>query len=121
MVARCGIHVGTHTHEVPTVQGAVIGNGLSCRAGIYAWKPEEGAVRAATVASMQNLNESLVGFRLLSWGFVPCYGQVYLWGRLVEHTDGWRAQYAYPKMLRLWDEEIGAKLRDSYLVDVEVM
>jgi hypothetical protein len=28
-------------------------------------------------------------------------GEVYLWGRLVEHELGWRAQFAYPKTLFL--------------------
>jgi len=28
-------------------------------------------------------------------------GEVYLWGKVVEHTQGWRAQFAYPKNLVL--------------------
>lgn len=31
-------------------------------------------------------------------GYGAC-GEVYLWGRVVEHTLGWRAQFAYPKTL----------------------
>jgi hypothetical protein len=31
----------------------------------------------------------------------PICGEVYLWGKLIEHRDGWRAQYAYPKSLTL--------------------
>ncbi len=35
---------------------------------------------------------------LLQFGI---YGEVYLWGTVVEHELGWRAQYAYPKNLML--------------------
>lgn len=26
-------------------------------------------------------------------------GQVFLWGRVIEHEKGWRAEYAYPRLL----------------------
>lgn len=29
----------------------------------------------------------------------PVYGEVYLWGTVIEHERGWRAQYAYPKSI----------------------
>ena len=29
------------------------------------------------------------------------YGELYLWGTVVEHQLGWRAQYAYPKNFTL--------------------
>jgi hypothetical protein len=29
------------------------------------------------------------------------HGEVYLWGKVVEHERGWRAQFAYPKTLFL--------------------
>lgn len=60
-------------------------------------------------------------------------GRVTLWGRVIEHDRGWRAQYAYPYELLVqpgtsdeWkvDEAqrvaraTAAKLRASYLVDV---
>jgi hypothetical protein len=28
-------------------------------------------------------------------------GEVALWGRVIEHTKGWRAEFAYPRRLRL--------------------
>ena len=42
-------------------------------------------------------------------------GQVYLWGRVIEHERGYRAQYAYPKCL-VWTEErgLGQQLADVY-------
>src|SRR5208282_6945547 len=30
------------------------------------------------------------------------HGEVYLWGAVVEHEQGWRAELAYPKNLFLW-------------------
>jgi S1/P1 Nuclease len=37
---------------------------------------------------------------LTGW-WLGIYGEVYLWGTVVEHESGWRAQYAYPKRLVL--------------------
>jgi len=39
--------------------------------------------------------------RLRRIGYPPdrIHGEVYLWGTVVEHEDGWRAQFAYPKKL----------------------
>jgi hypothetical protein len=47
-------------------------------------------------------------------------GRVSLWGRVMEHTGGWRAQFAYPYDLLLFgaDEALAAQLRREYAVDV---
>jgi hypothetical protein len=34
-------------------------------------------------------------------GRVSVIGQISLWGKVIEHEHGWRAQYAYPSRLRL--------------------
>jgi hypothetical protein len=41
--------------------------------------------------------------QLLTTGYAKCgiHGEVYLWGTVVEHELGWRAQFAYPKNLFL--------------------
>jgi hypothetical protein len=41
--------------------------------------------------------------QLLTTGYAKCgiHGEVYLWGTVVEHELGWRAQFAYPKTLLL--------------------
>ena len=48
-------------------------------------------------------------------------GRVSLWGRVVEHGSGWRAQYGYPYELLLVGEDTAAarELRAAYAVDVE--
>ncbi len=49
-------------------------------------------------------------------------GKVALYGEIVEHERGWRAQYAYPYDLMLigGDESIAASLREKYQVDVSL-
>ena len=41
------------------------------------------------------------GKTLSQHSMVGIYGEVYLWGTVIEHEHGWRAQYAYPKSLFL--------------------
>jgi hypothetical protein len=55
---------------------------LDCTCGIYASK------------SLHHLRRT--GY--MQYGIV---GEVHLWGLVVEHTFGWRAQFAYPKTLLL--------------------
>ena len=40
------------------------------------------------------------------------HGEVYLWGRVVEHERGWRAQFAYPKALFLAADKIPFSLSE---------
>jgi hypothetical protein len=49
-------------------------------------------------------------------------GRVSLWGRVIENTGGWRAQFAYPYDLVLHggDAELAAELRRRYAVDVSL-
>jgi len=47
-------------------------------------------------------------------------GQVALWGSIVEHERGWRAQFGYPTHLYVLadDEDLAATLRERYIVPV---
>jgi hypothetical protein len=60
---------------------------LKCTCGVYAAKNRE---------------------HLRQFGYAGrgIHGEVYLWGHLVEHRLGWRAEFAYPKCLLLRPEEI---------------
>ena len=40
------------------------------------------------------------------------HGEVYLWGKVVEHERGWRAQFAYPKTLFLVPDTIPFSLSE---------
>ena len=54
----------------------------NCTCGVYA---------AKTVERLRQCGYNRFGL----------FGEVYLWGAIVEHERGWRAQYAYPKTLVL--------------------
>ena len=45
--------------------------------------------------------KNLEHLRQLGYADRGICGEVYLWGKVVEHTLGWRAQFAYPKSLVL--------------------
>ena len=50
------------------------------------------------------------------------FGEVYLWGRVVEHQSGFRAEYAYPKLLCVHPDagtQMVMDLEDGYGVPVE--
>ena len=72
-VAPAACHMSEAVNEVPH---------RKCTCGIYAAKNSE---------------------HLRRYGYADrgICGQVYLWGTVVEHTVGWRAQFAYPKNLAL--------------------
>jgi hypothetical protein len=55
---------------------------FKCTCGVYAAR------------TMEHLNQC--GYQKFG-----VHGEVYLWGKVVEHERGWRAQFAYPKRLFL--------------------
>ncbi|MFZ0735308.1 MAG: hypothetical protein WAM79_23530 [Candidatus Sulfotelmatobacter sp.] len=83
LAARC---------RASTVVGPIVGRSeaaddhdapqANCTCGIYAVK-------------------TLHHFRSAGYEQFGIYGEVYLWGTVVEHELGWRAQFAYPKNLFL--------------------
>lgn len=78
-----------------------------CTCGVYAWSDRKFLDRI---------------IKLEPGGF-PVWGQVSLWGRIVECEKGWRAQYAYPYSLLVTPshaDEVKV-IRDRYLVDVDVL
>ena len=77
--ARCGasplLTFGTRRHAAP---------GVRCGCGIYAGRSLEALDRHRP-----------------AWPPAPVVGTVSLWGTVIEHERGWRAQFAYPSRLRL--------------------
>lgn len=72
---------GHPAHTSPVVEPRVCSSGHPC--GIYALRgPEPPAP-------------------WVNWAPHPVEGWVYLWGVVVPHKNGWRAQYAYPRELVL--------------------
>jgi len=81
------------------------------KCGIYALRN-----RAAAEALLHELGEVAPRFNRLP----AALRRVSLWGRVIENTGGWRAQFAYPYDLTLFgaDESLTADLRRHYAVDV---
>lgn len=92
-----------------------------CVCGIYAVKDE-------LTASKYLRNELSVTRswreKIASEGgiFRFAIGKVSLWGNVIEHENGYRAQYAYPYEVILidGDENIAGSLRRQYQVDVKL-
>lgn len=92
----------TSEHEAPW---------RSCECGVWALKsPETTRQRMVSLMLIQDGEP-------LSWAM----GKVSLWGRVIEHEDGWRAQFAYPFSLTVesLDESVARELRRVYAIDVE--
>jgi len=73
---------------------------LPCTCGIYAYKEKPrllGEIRNTygrpLPQALHHRVPPVPGLRLV-------YGEINLWGKVIEHEDGYRAQFGYPK--RLW-------------------
>ena len=79
--------------------------------GIYALRERHDAE-----AMLHELGEVGPSFNRLP----AALGRVSLWGRVIENTGGWRAQFAYPYDLLVFggDRSLAADLRRGYAVDV---
>jgi hypothetical protein len=66
---------------------------FSCTCGVYA---------AKTIEHLRQCGYKRFGL----------FGEVYMWGKVVEHERGWRAQFAYPKTLFLAAETIPFSLSE---------
>ena len=84
LAARCraSVVVGPIAGRAEAVHDAHEPPQTNCTCGVYASKSLE---------------------QLLTTVYAKCgiHGEVYLWGTVVEHELGWRAQFAYPKTLFL--------------------
>lgn len=66
---------------------------LTCTCGIYAYKEKPRLLGEIRITYGRPLAPPVSGLRLV-------YGEINLWGKVIEHEDGYRAQFGYPK--RLW-------------------
>ena len=71
--------------------------------------------------------KNLKHLRQLGYEGRGIYGEVYLWGTVLEHTRGWRAKFAYPKSLFLPPDaipftlaEIEARLKTLIVFGVDI-
>jgi hypothetical protein len=100
--SRLGLRWRPKSHGAP---------GKEHECGIYACRE-----RAEAEQLIRDLDE----IAPLAGRLPTAIGRVSLWGRVIENTGGWRAQFAYPYDLELHggDEELARKLRRRYAVDV---
>jgi hypothetical protein len=92
LTARCGVlrrgkFVGLPAHPDHNVPQT------DCRCGVYASK----------------ILDTLRSMCFWDWGV---RGEVFLWGTVVEHQHGWRAQFAYPKSLHVPSDILPATLAE---------
>jgi hypothetical protein len=113
-----------------TLTGRRDGEGLLLRpvtAGSRAWRPREAAQAACRLSwshEAPNVDcscglHATRDVELLRRTRCPAVlGRVALWGRVIEHEHGYRAQFAYPQRLRLicqfcfWQERVTASRPD---------
>jgi hypothetical protein len=67
---------------------------FSCTCGIYASK------------SLDHLRSTRY------WQYGSVHGEVWLWGSVVEHQHGYRAQFAYPKKLFMMSDDLPVSMAD---------
>jgi len=83
LAARCRVYsAGTIVGRAEAAHDAHDAPQANCTCGVYASK-------------------SLEHLRTTGYARYGIHGEVNLWGTVVEHEQGWRAQFAYPKNLYL--------------------
>lgn len=105
-VARCG-HAVSPGHIV---------NGLwmqapvwSCHCGVYAFHTQESVdERVMMGRSPWMTGVQGIGMEAMVWG------EVKLWGKVIVHEDGYRAEFAYPGELWCEDESLCPKVASLY-------
>ena len=80
--------------------------------GIYSYKTPEMAWR-------EEVSPDIMGVGPMLGTIV--FGSVALWGRVFEHKDGYRAEYAYPLRLFSTDMETANRVSSMYHVKVSVI
>jgi len=92
--ARCDQYSTIDTYTlVPRKDHSEPAPHLLCECGVYAYKEKPRLLR--------EIRNIYCGRWLVANNrYVPIYGEMNLWGKVIEHEDGYRAQFGYPK--RLW-------------------
>jgi hypothetical protein len=110
LAARCraSVVVGTIVGRTEAADDAHDAPQARCTCGVYAAK------------SLEHLRKN-------RYDRCGIYGEVSLWGTVVEHERGWRAQFAYPKSLilpvdmsLLSTKEVEARLKGLAAYDTDI-
>lgn len=76
-----------------------------CSCGVYVLKQEDKAVHASPTCDC---------YACKSQWFGSVWGTCYIWGKVIEHRLGYRAQYAYPKELWSYSSERAKLVEQLY-------
>ncbi|KKR46727.1 MAG: hypothetical protein UU22_C0013G0007 [Parcubacteria group bacterium GW2011_GWA2_40_8] len=116
---QVSVHLIGFKHQVPDIY---------CRCGIYALRTKEKLFNYFTGMKMDPAKPWTV-VSANERGILPdrimgctVFGQVSLWGEIIEGEDGYRAEYAYPYDLTVLadDRRIADSLREQYQVDTRI-
>ncbi len=117
-VGRCGMALEAHVKDGAWVPVPAMG----CDCGIHALK-ESAAAEQRLIDEIVTNRDSFMVFSS-PYGYVQPRGRVWgavkLWGRVVEHEIGYRAEFAYPSMLFCQDAKLAATVSALYGVPCEV-
>ena len=119
-VGRCGQALSeSHIKDGQFVAAPV----KDCNCGVHALK----SAAAAEHRLIDELDSQMgfgFGIRFSFGGYEPPAGRVWgavkLWGRLIEHSHGYRAEFAYPAALYCQDEKLAAVVAALYGVPCEI-
>jgi hypothetical protein len=79
----------------------------ACRCGWHGCRSFDDAVRAAAEAVWRDGASQ----------FALAVGTVSLWGRAIEHEDGWRAEHAYPRAVYAIDSSLAPMVARRYRIE----
>lgn len=87
--------IRAHLHEKAPYQ--------HCHCGIYAYRTESNVFTRGPV-------DVTLPFAI---------GEVYLWGNIIEHDSGYRAEFAYPKEISLYLPYDAPQLEEAYMANLK--
>jgi hypothetical protein len=110
-VARCGGVVscegaGAHVRDGRFVSAPVYG----CNCGIYAVKTSKAALQRVRI----DRRAHAVRLQYLEGPVAYAWGAVKIWGRVIEHESGYRAEFAYPSHLHCDDAKLAPRVAALY-------
>lgn len=108
MIARCPFGKGRANGKVPKGEHEVPGE--KCKCGLYAAKTHAHMIR-----------QSYRRYNAEKDGWFKVIGKVKQWGKVIEGTQGWRAQRAYPQVIYMPFEAfavLGKAVGEAYKVPV---
>jgi len=109
-VARCGAvsceGAGAHVRDGQFVPAPV----YACNCGIYALKTSKAALERIRI------EREVHALRLQLFGgpVRRAWGAVKIWGRVIEHESGYRAEFAYPSRLHCDDAKLASRVAALY-------